>query len=83
MQDKERKNINYRIHLKYLENLLDYVTIGDYQYMQRIQEYIHLLKDIGDTVLADQISTDVKLVLTDINNHIDKKDFPVIFVKHT
>ncbi|OJG93535.1 hypothetical protein RV15_GL000137 [Enterococcus silesiacus] len=83
MQDKERKNFNYRIHLKYLENLLDYITIGDYQYMQRIQEYIHLLKDIGDTVVADQISTDVKLVLADTAAYTDKKDFPVIFVKHT
>lgn len=83
MQDKERKNINYRIHLKYLENLLDYITIGDYQYIQRIQEYIHLLKDIGDLVLANQISTDVKLVLDGIDEHIDKKDYPVIFVKYT
>ncbi len=80
--DKERKDFHYQTHLKYLENLLDYVTIGDYQYIQRIQEYIHLLKDIGDIDLADQISTDVKLVLAGMDEHIDKKDFPVIFVKH-
>lgn len=82
MQDKELKNINYRLHLKYLENLLDYITIGDYQYIQRIQEYIHLLKDIGDIILASKISEDVKLVLDDIEEDDSGKDFPVVFVKY-
>lgn len=79
--DKEGKDFHYQTHLKYLENLLDYITIGDYQYIQRIHEYIHLLKDIGDTILAGQISIDVKLVLDNEKRHIDKNDFPVILIK--
>lgn len=80
-QDKQRKNLNYRINLKYLENLLDYLTIGDYQYMQRIQEYIHLAKDIGDIDLAQQISNDIKLVLNGISNTLDKNHLPIVLAK--
>lgn len=80
-QDKKRKNLNYRINLKYLENLLDYLTIGDYQYMQRIQEYIHLVKDIGDIDLARQISTDIKIILNDIPNTLDKNSLPIVLIK--
>lgn len=77
-QDKERKNLNYRINLKYLENLLDYITVGDYQYMERIQEYIHILKDIGDSFTAEQIKTEVKEVLNNITEDGDKNKLIVI-----
>lgn len=78
MQDKERKNLNYRINLKYLENLLDYITIGDYQYMESIQEYIHILKDIGDSFTAEQIKTEVKDVLNSIAENTDKSKSIII-----
>ncbi|ALS36752.1 transcriptional regulator with XRE-family HTH domain [Enterococcus rotai] len=81
-QDKDRKNLDYRINLRYLENLLDYLTIGDYQYMQRIQEYIHLAKDIGDMYLAEQLTKDIELILNDIPNIKNKNDLPIILMKN-
>lgn len=80
-QDKKRKNLNYRIKLKYLENLLDYLTVGDYQYMQRIQEYIHLVKDIGDIDLARQINMDITIVLNDSQDALDKNNLPSVLIK--
>ena len=81
MQDKGRKNLNYWINLKYLENLLDYITIGDYQYMERIQEYIHILKDIGDSFTAEQIKTEVKSVINNITEEIDKNKLITLLAK--
>lgn len=65
-QYKKRDDLFFRLNLKYLENLLNYLSTGDYQYMHRIQEYINLLEDVGDTELANHIQKEIKLTVHDI-----------------
>lgn len=82
-QDPTKINLHFQINLKYLENLLTYQLTGNYDCMQRIQEYIHLLKDIGDYSLAEQIEAEIKLVVHNILDHTNQSSFPVTVITET
>lgn len=79
--DQSEQSLYYRINFKYLENLLEYLVTGDYQYMQRIQEYIRLLKDIGDNALAEQLEAEIKVVIHGILVSSSQNTFPVTLIK--
>lgn len=79
--DKSHKSMFFQSHIKYLENLLDYLTTGDYKYIQRIQEYINLLKDIGNNNDAEQIEIEIKVVIHDILDTTRKSKLAAILTK--
>lgn len=69
--DEERQDFYYRINIKYLENLVNYLESSDYHYLQQIYQYIDLLKDIK-VPLAEQIETEVKLIIHGILDNMTK-----------
>ncbi|MBM7688412.1 transcriptional regulator [Enterococcus ureilyticus] len=58
--DKSNSNYSYRMNLKYLENLTDWLLTGEIKYMQQINNFITILSDIGDTTHANNIKQEVK-----------------------
>lgn len=80
-QAKTQQNFDFQANLKYLENLLDYITTGDYNYMKRIQGYISLLKDSGYTTYAEQLEVEVEMVIHNILGKTSKSNFPISLIK--
>lgn len=60
MQDVELANYNYRMHIQYLQNLLDYLETGNAKYHEKIMHYIHTLEDIGDHITVNDINKEVR-----------------------
>lgn len=78
---KKRNDFYFKVNLNYMENLLNYLTTGEYRYLQQIQEYIHLLKNIGDTNVAQVIEKEIKLVVHSILDDSSKNNLPSLLLR--
>lgn len=74
------QNFYFSMILKYFENLLDYLESGEYYYLQRIYQYIELLRDVDDP-LAIQIDAEVKLVIHGILDSASQNKVPMIVLR--
>ncbi|MFD1899914.1 hypothetical protein GQR36_07315 [Enterococcus termitis] len=61
-QDKQSENYSFKLNLQYLSNLLNYIIEGEPTYMERIYDFIHLLENTGDTLQAEQVKKEVKIL---------------------
>lgn len=61
-QDKQSENYSFKLNLQYLSNLLNYIREGEPVYMERVYDFIHLLENTGDTLQADQVKKEVKIL---------------------
>ncbi|MCA5014036.1 MULTISPECIES: hypothetical protein [unclassified Enterococcus] len=58
--DKTNSNYSFRMNLKYLENLTNWIETGEPKYMQQITNFITILEDIGDLEHAKNVKDEVK-----------------------
>ncbi|MHC5217288.1 helix-turn-helix domain-containing protein [Enterococcus sp. LJL128] len=79
-QDKSSKNYSYLMNLQYLNNLLQYLKIGDLSYLNKVYDFIHLLEDIGDSFHAELLKKEVKILTYD-NKETKYSDYPVSLIK--
>lgn len=83
-QAKRKEDLLYfRMNLKYLENLVNYLTTGNYIYMRRIQECIDLLEDIGDIELAEHLKKEIKLIVHDILEKSSESTLPISLLRES
>lgn len=61
-QDKQNENYSFKLNLQYLTNLLNYIIEGEPVYMERVYDFIHLLENTGDTLQAEQVKKEVKML---------------------
>ncbi|MFD1901293.1 hypothetical protein GQR36_17180 [Enterococcus termitis] len=66
--DKTNTNYSFRMNLKYLENLTNWIETGEPKYMQQITNFISILEDIGDFEHANNVKVEVK----ELTHHKDK-----------
>lgn len=66
-QDKTVVDYRYRLHIQYLDNLINYLMIGDYRFLEKIHHFIHILDDIGDVAQSKAIQDEIK--------HVTHKNF--------
>ncbi|MBO0422245.1 transcriptional regulator [Enterococcus plantarum] len=62
-QDKQNENYSFKLNLQYLTNLLNYIIEGEPVYMERVYDFIHLLENTGDTLQAEQVKKEVKMLI--------------------
>lgn len=58
--DKSNSNYSYRMNLKYLKNLADWLQTRELKYLQPINNFITILEDIGDSEHAKKVNDEVK-----------------------
>ena len=79
-QDKGATNYSFRMNLKYLENLTDYLTKGETKYMKQVYNFIENIEDIGDFSYAESVKKEVK----NLTYNVDKnKDYTIALIKDT
>ncbi|MFK4565506.1 helix-turn-helix domain-containing protein [Enterococcus sp. UD-01] len=61
-QDKRNENYNFKLNLHYLTNLLNYLVDGELIYIERVYNFIQLLENTGDTLQAELVKKEVKLL---------------------
>ncbi|OJG90201.1 hypothetical protein RV15_GL001465 [Enterococcus silesiacus] len=62
-QDKQNENYSFKLNLQYLTNLLNYIIEGELVYIERVYDFIHLLENTGDTLQAEQVKKEVKILI--------------------
>ncbi|MGM0218915.1 helix-turn-helix domain-containing protein [Enterococcus sp. AZ126] len=80
--DKSNSNYSYRMNLKYLENLADWLETGELKYMQQINNFITILEDIGDSEHAKNVNNEVK-ELTHNKDSVDNVSYSVGLIKES
>ncbi|MBP1045459.1 helix-turn-helix domain-containing protein [Enterococcus sp. BWM-S5] len=67
--DKAAKNLHIIMNIKYLENLIYFITTGDRAYQKKINRYIDILQEHGFTAIAEASDKEMKkFVFGDIEN---------------
>ncbi|MBO0468922.1 helix-turn-helix transcriptional regulator [Enterococcus sp. DIV0242_7C1] len=82
-QDKQNENYNFKLNLQYLSNLLNYILEGEPVYMERVYDFIHLLENAGDTLQAEQVKKEVKLLTHERDSEKMLKKYSVGLFKET
>ena len=82
-EDIDLKNYSYRMHIKYLENLVDFLDTTDSSYYKKIYRYVDVLKDIGDLKEASEIENEVKELIDNKGQGIRefKRDHAINLIK--
>lgn len=82
-QDKRSENYSFKLNLQYLSNLLNYILDGEPVYMERVYDFIHLLENTGDTLQAEQVKKEVKLLTHERDSEKMLKKYSVGLFKET
>jgi transcriptional regulator with XRE-family HTH domain len=67
-QDKRNENYNFKLNLHYLTNLLNYLVNGELLYIERVYNFIQLLENTGDTLQAELVKKEVRMLTHQKNN---------------
>lgn len=81
-QDKTASNYSFRMNLKYLENLTNYLIKGETRYMKQVYNFIENIEDIGDLSYAQSVKEEVKR-LTYSNGKNDNNEYIIALIKDT
>ncbi|MTD40107.1 helix-turn-helix domain-containing protein [Erwinia sp. CPCC 100877] len=79
-QDKTASNYSFRMNLKYLENLTNYLTKGETKYMKQIYNFIEIIEDIGDFDFAELVKEEVKNLTYNTNKD---RNYRIALIKDT
>lgn len=79
-QDKNATNYSFRMNLKYLENLTNYLISGETVYMKQVYNFIENIEDIGDFSYAESVKEEVKKLTY---NKGKNKDYNIALIKDT
>lgn len=82
-QDRHSENYSFKLNLQYLSNLLDYIIEGEPIYMERVYDFIHLLENTGDTLQAEQVKKEVKMLIHERDSEKMLRDYSVGLLKET
>ncbi|ALS37858.1 transcriptional regulator with XRE-family HTH domain [Enterococcus rotai] len=82
-QDKQNENYSFKLNLQYLTNLLNYILEGEPVYMERVYDFIHLLENTGDTLQAEQVKTEVKMLTHERDSEKMLKSYAVGLLKES
>ncbi|EOL45760.1 helix-turn-helix domain-containing protein [Enterococcus caccae] len=81
-QDKSASNYSFRMNLKYLENLTNYLIKGETKYMKQVYNFIENIEDIGDLTYAQSVKEEVKK-LTYNNGRDSNNEYIIALIKDT
>lgn len=75
--DLRNLDYKYRLHIQYLDDLLNYLGTKNYRYLEKIHYFIHLLENLGDKLLAKSIEREVNYVLYKRNSSAENSSYPI------
>ncbi|EOL44166.1 helix-turn-helix domain-containing protein [Enterococcus caccae] len=82
-QDKQNENYSFKLNLQYLTNLLNYILEGEPVYMERVYDFIHLLENTGDTLQAEQVKKEVKMLTHERDSEKMLRNYAVGLLKES